>query len=470
MIGCAIEGMTRPSSRPAGVMRLREDAKAIFLAGVAAADPERAMERALRVQDHRLEILLDPATSSSTVRSEPWHRVRVVAFGKAACAMSRAALRLIPADRLVSECIVVTNYENVDHVPRMRVIGAGHPLPDANGLMGARLIADQMNKARSDELVLVLISGGGSALLPYPPDSISLDEKIAATELLLACGAPIEQINTVRKHLSVLKGGGLARLAAPASVQALILSDVIGDDLSAIASGPTAPDLSTYAEALEILVSKGMWQRLARSIQVHLQKGRAGELSETPKPGDPVFAKVVNTLVGSNAMSLETVKDAASRAGYSVRVVSKALCGEARDQAETFITTAVDHCDSYAEQPLALVAGGETTVTLHGPGRGGRNQELALAFAIAAQQYRLPEPWAFLSGGTDGRDGPTDAAGGVVDPWTLERIRNAGGEPAELLEANDSYHALSLSEDLLFTGATGTNVADLQVLLIGFGQ
>jgi hydroxypyruvate reductase len=366
---------------------------------------------------------------------------------------------------LASEGIIVTNHENVREIPEFEVIGAGHPLPDANGLKGARAVADRVKKAQAEDLVLVLISGGGSALLPYPPESVSLDDKVATTELLLACGADIGQINTVRKHLSVLKGGGLAKLAAPASVHALILSDVIGDDLSAIASGPTVPDPTTYAQAIEILKNKGVWENIPESVRTRLQKGCAGELPETPKLNDPVFSKVANTLVGSNSISLQAMKAAAVHEGCSARIYSTALCGEARDEAQELAEVMAREVK--IDEPLALLSGGETTVTLRGAGRGGRNQEMALAFAIAAEKHKLmARQWVFLSGGTDGRDGPTDAAGAIVDPWTLARIRESGQDPVELLQANDSYHALDESGDLLRIGATGTNVADLQILLL----
>lgn len=442
---------------------LRDKAKTIFLAGVEAADPRKAVERALRVRDGRLEILLEPGSSASPVRSESWRRVHLIAFGKAACAMAGAAGALVP-DRLRTEGIAVTNYENVTEVPGFRVIGASHPLPDEAGFGGARAIAERVAQARADELVLVLVSGGGSALVPYPPESISLADKIATTKLLLACGADINQINCVRKHLSRLKGGGLARLAAPAFLHALILSDVLGDDLSSIASGPTVPDPTTYRDAMAVFKDKGVWDKVPATVRAHLERGGAGEVPETPKPGDAFFSRVDNTLVGSNRLSVDAIKKAASQDGRAVEIYSTALCGEAREEAEKLARKAQEKLQS--GRPLTLVAGGETTVTLRGSGRGGRNQEMALAFALAAEKLDLPRRWVFLSGGTDGRDGPTDAAGGLVDPGTPGRIRDNGGDPAALLDDNDSYKALELGGDLLMTGATGTNVADLQVLLI----
>ena len=444
---------------------LRQQAIEGFQAGVAAADPGKAVARCLRFQHGHLEILQD----SGSMRSEPWQHVHILAFGKAACAMAAAALRIIPESLRAGDALAVTNYENQIELPHCQVMGAGHPLPDPAGQEAARVLAERVSAAAADDLVLVLVSGGASALLPYPPTGITLTDKIAVTQRLLACGADIGQMNCVRKHLSLLKGGGLARLAPPADLHALILSDVIGDDLSAIASGPTVADATTYADAIQVLRTKNIWTELPESVRYHLRQGCHGVLAETPKPEDPLFATVGNTLVASNSISLQALTTTVATADRPVKVFSTALCGEAREEAESMVLAAAEKLKAQADASFALVAGGETTVTLRGQGRGGRNQELALAFAIAAEKHGLPKRWVFLSGGSDGRDGPTDAAGGLVDPWTLERMRQAGQDPLALLADNDAYHALDSANDLLRIGATGTNVADLQVLLMGGG-
>ncbi|MEQ1531317.1 MAG: MOFRL family protein, partial [Methylococcales bacterium] len=260
--------------------------------------------------------------------------------------------------------------------------------------------------------------------------------------------------------------GGLTRLAAPADVHALILSDVLGDDLSAIASGPTVPDPTTYAEAVAILNSNKLWQNLPAAVQTHLQQGLLGHIPETPKADDPIFTHSGYTLIGSNTVSLHAVAKAAQNLGYATKIYNDRLCGEAKTAAADLVLYAKHLQDQGITEPIALVAGGETTVTVTGNGLGGRNQELALAFAIAAQRHGLSGAWAFLSAGTDGRDGPTDAAGAIVDPDSLQRMRNAGLNPCELLADNNAYHALSGAADLIISGATGTNVADLQVLLL----
>ncbi len=435
-----------PLADQADLASIRQDAFSVFQAGIAAADPYQAVKR------HLVPELFGSCS-----------KVHLIAFGKAACAMAQAASEIIPAGILAGRGIAVTNYENVTGIDNVDVIGASHPLPDAAGLNAAKIIAERVRNAQQNELVLILVSGGGSALIPYPADQITLQEKIATTDLLLASGATINQVNCVRKHLSRLKGGGLARMAAPARLHALILSDVLGDDLSSIASGPTVADATTYADAINILKAKGVWDQVPVNVRQHLEQGKLGNIEETPKPGDDVFKNTGHTMIGSNAISVNAMLQAAKNLGYETKLYSDHLCGEARAEAEKLVIHAKALTVS---QPIALLAGGETTVTLKGDGRGGRNQEMALAFAIAAEKYDLTGNWTFLSGGTDGRDGPTDAAGGIVDRNTTKRMTQAGVNPIALLENNDSYTALKASDDLVNTGATGTNVADLQILLI----
>ena len=449
-----------PSTSPS-----RTAALSIFLAGIHAADPYAAVKRCLRSDEQGLTIQLNVDDTSQT-RTGHWSKIQVIAIGKAACAMAKAAQEIIPAHLFAAPGLAVTNYENVTEVAQIKVMGAGHPLPDQNGYHAALYCAEQLSRAQKHELVLVLVSGGGSALIPYPADGITLEEKIATTDLLLACGATIMQINCVRKHLSKLKGGGFARLAVPADVHAFILSDVLGDDLSSIASGPTVPDPSTYSDAIAIFYAYGIWQQVPHKVRRHLEHGRLGVFPETPKADDAIFNHCTQTLIGSNALSVKAALNAAEQLGYQTQLYDAHLCGEAKVAAETWVLAAKQLINQGFNHTQALVAGGETTVSLKGTGRGGRNQELALAFALAAQQHDLTGNWTFLSGGTDGRDGPTDAAGGMVDQNSLTRMINAGLDPIALLNNNDSYTALQGSQDLLMTGATGTNVADLQILLL----
>jgi len=441
---------------------LRKIAINIFQAGVAAADPYQAVKRCLQTEHGTLQILFD---NTDIKRTGNWTKIHQIAFGKAACPMIKAANETIPA-HLLGHAIAVTNYENVQPVTGVNVIGAGHPLPDEAGFNAAKLCAEIAQNAKAGELVLVLVSGGGSALIPNPVDTVSLQDKIRTTDLLLASGATINEVNCVRKHLSQLKGGGLARLTAPADCHALILSDVIGDDLSAIASGPTVPDETTFDNAISLLKAKDIWYQVPPSVRDYMKRGNQGKAEETAKPANACFAQTSHTLIGSNTLSLKAIMKAAQGQGFEPILYSDSLRGEARDEAEKFVHFAITHTGKAGNRPLALLSGGETTVTLKGNGRGGRNQELALSFAIQAQELGLPDNWVFLSGGTDGRDGPTDAAGGMVDSGTIQRMQAAGINPPEFVANNDSYRALKTSEDLLMTGATGTNVADLQILLI----
>uniref|UniRef100_UPI000B34ED50 glycerate kinase type-2 family protein n=1 Tax=Crenothrix polyspora TaxID=360316 RepID=UPI000B34ED50 len=424
--------MTNPA-----INTLRRHAFDCFQSGVEAADPYLAVKRHLLIDGNQLGLVL----ADGRHRFGGWPKVHVLAFGKAACAMAKAAKEFIPEHLLTGRCIAVTNDENVIALDGIEIFAASHPLPDERGFHAAKVCADIAESSQKDELVLVLISGGGSALLPYPVEFVSLQDKITTTDLLLASGATINQMNCVRKHLSQLKGGGLAKLAYPADVHALILSDVLGDDVSAIASGPTVPDETTYVDAIAILESKGLWNKIPATVRQHLEYGREGKIAETPKSGDSVFTNTTHTLMGSNGLSVHAVLQSAQTQGYPTQLYSGHLCGEARDEAEKLVAfaKAVSHND---KQPLAIVAGGETIVTLKGKGRGGRNQEMALAFAISAKAHGLQGDWVFLSGGTDGRDGPTDAAGGMVDSCTIQRLLAASINPGEALKNNDSYTAL----------------------------
>lgn len=446
------------------VADLRKDAAQIFHAGINAADPYLGVKRCLQFDHNQLVCKLD-LNNSALERKKDWQKIYLVAFGKAACAMIKAAQDIIPA-QLLGKAIAVTNYENVQEMENIEVIGAGHPLPDQAGLAAAQKVIELVLSAQAGELVLVLVSGGGSALIPAPVTAINLADKIVITDLLLASGATINEINCVRKHLSRIKGGGLVKIAAPADVHALILSDVLGDEPSTIASGPTVADSSCFADAFKLIKDKALWDRVPVTIQKYLQQGCKDKLNETPKPNDSIFDQVTHTLIGSNGISLLAVTQAAKNLHYDTVVYNEQLMGEACQVAEELALYVKNLSDKGLDKPCAILAGGETTVTIKGTGLGGRNQEMALAFAIAVKKYQLKSEWVFLSGGTDGCDGPTGAAGGLMDTESIERMSKAHIEPKDYLANNDSYHALQISDDLLITGATGTNVADLQILLI----
>lgn len=439
---------------PPDALAAREAARRIYLAGLAAADPAEAVRRAIEV---------GPG-ASATVAGERFAKpgsLRVVAVGKAAVAMARACLEVLPEGLARGPSLAIAHDEGAAAVPGCRLLLAGHPLPDERGARAALEVEDRVSRAGPDEALILLLSGGASALLPAPVPGLSLEDKAAATRRLLLAGADIGELNAVRKHLSRLKGGRLAEKAAPAAVEALIVSDVIGDDVSTIGSGPTAPDPTTYADALEALCRRGVLEEVPAAVRRILERGLRGEIPETPKPGAAFFRRVRNRVVAGSAASLERAKAEAERLGFRAEIVSRALSGEAREAGARCALWAAERLR--AGGPLALLAAGETTVTVRGSGLGGRNQELALAFALEAERLGLAGAWAFLSAGTDGRDGPTDAAGAIVDPGTLERGRRAGGDPEAALAENDAYRFFERSGDLFRTGPTGTNVADLQV-------
>jgi glycerate 2-kinase len=419
---------------------LAANAREIFQHGVAAADPHDAVLSALEIHDGE------------------WSghgKIHLIAAGKAALPMVEAALEFLPQGK-IADALAVTNYENVRDVAGVTVIGASHPLPDENGAKGARDIEAIARSAGTSDLVLCMISGGASALLPAPAEGITLAEKIAANDLLLKSGADIVAMNTVRKALSRLKGGGLARAISPAQGLALILSDVPGDDLSIIASGPTVADAAPPGRALEIVRSFGLEGTMPASVMAHLE-------ARAQKPVEDFVQTTENILVGSNRISLHAMQNHAARMGYETVVLSEWLEGDVEDAAAAFRKAAHDRPHG---KPVAILAGGETSVHVTGSGKGGRNQEMALRFAALCERNPLPMDWAFLSGGTDGRDGPTDAAGGLTDPLTIHRIDESGRSVLRYLENNDAYHALQKADALVMTGATGTNVADLQVLLL----
>lgn len=415
----------------------RDAALALFEAAVARADPVAATRAALE--------------SEAKVLGQA-RRVVLLALGKAGSAMTSAALPFVE-DRL-AEGVVVTTASGVVSLPGIETIAGGHPVPDAGSLEGGARLVDAASRAGEGDLVLVLVSGGGSALAVAPPEGVSLDDKMALSELLLKSGADITQMNTVRGNVSRLKAGGLARLAAPAEVLSLILSDVPGDDVAIIASGPTATEVPGPAEARATLDRFGLGERVPASIRAHLHAA---------EPRERAMAR--NVIIGSNALSVTAVEDSLAGSGRAVIRLAGWLGGDVSEAAEAFFVQ-MQMADA-SGRPAAIVSGGETTVRVTGSGSGGRNQELALRIALLAETAPLTQPWCFLSGGTDGRDGPTDAAGGIVDGSSVARMRAAGIDPTARLADNDANPALAASGDLIEIGQTGTNVADIQVALIG---
>ena len=435
----------------------RVHARTIFAAGVAAADPGRCVHQALAVAGGELRCgpLRFPLNAISSLR--------LVGAGKAAAAMAAAAESIL-GDRI--DCGAInTKYGHALPLARVETFEAGHPVPDQAGVAGARRQLALLAGLAPDALVLGLFSGGGSALLPAPAEGLTLAEKQETTRLLLACGATIDEINALRKHLSAIKGGLLARAAAPARIVALMLSDVIGDPLDTIASGPTHPDATTFGDCLAIVDRYDLRHQLPSSVLQHLEAGARGKRPETPKPGDPCFACTESLVIGNSRLAIDAAAHKARALGYEVLVLTSRLQGEARQAAAALVAIAqeIAETDRPIARPACLIAGGETTVTLRNDGKGGRNQELALAAALQLNGWPAI---TLLSGGTDGTDGPTDAAGALADGQTLSRARAEGLNARAFLDRHDSYPFFAALDDLVITGPTGTNVMDLQIVLI----
>jgi len=386
-----------------------------------------------------------------------------LAIGKAAAGMS-LGLHDVLGERLTGGIAVMPHGMGRD-LPRMECVEANHPVPDAGGLRAAQAMGKLADRAGSNDTVFCLLSGGGSALFPSPPAGVSLRDLAAVTRFLLGSGAPIDEVNTVRRHLSTLQGGQLARRIHPARAATLILSDVVSGRIEAIASGPMVADPSTFSDAHRVLREHGLWQRVPNAVRTWIERGCGGEVPETAKPGDPVFERQIVHMLADNAGFVEAVAQRAASSGYEVVRWPEAITGEARDAGER-IGREIARLAADAAVPMLWVGGGETTVTVRGNGIGGRNQEVALA---AAREIRGLGGVHILSLATDGVDGPTDAAGALVDGETIDRMQEAGIEPEEALQENNAYAALAASGDLLRSGPSGTNVADLVVAAIDRG-
>jgi hydroxypyruvate reductase len=441
-----------------GPIKLRGDAMTIFQSALAAVDPEEAVRRHLRIDGETLSL------EGRRYDLGACERILVVGAGKAVAPMAKALEDML-GDRIDSGVLVVKDGHGLP-LKKIHVREASHPVPDERGVAGTLEILRLLDGAGPRDLVLCLISGGGSALLIAPAEGITLPDKQATTRSLLACGATIHEINTIRKHLSRAKGGQLARAAHPAGVLSLILSDVVGDDLDVIGSGPTVPDRSSFEDTMEIFKRYEIWDRIPAPVRDRVAQGVKGALPETPKPGDPAFDGCAQVLVGSCLRALTAAAESAERLGYRSLILSSKVEGEAREVAKAFaaIGKEVLSSDHPLKPPACILTGGETTVTLQGDGRGGRNQEFVLAGALALDGT---DRVVVLAGGTDGTDGPTDAAGALADGLSIRRAKALGMDPHAFLKRSDSYHFFKPLDDLIVTGPTRTNVMDVYMLLVG---
>ena len=440
------------------LLRLRRDALDIMETALNAVNAGNAVKQSLRVEGNLLRC------DGLELNLEHYARIFVIGGGKASGSMTEAVEGLF-RDRISGGIVnVLKNTEGLHKLKRVRLNSASHPIPDESGVRGVEGMMGVLDGAGEGDLIVVVISGGGSALMTYPADGVALGDVQEVTGFLLNSGATINELNAVRKHLSALKGGQMAKRASPATVLSLVLSDVVGDPLDTIASGPTVPDPTTFDDAVNVLKRRGIWERAPPSIRRRLETGAEGRIEETPKPGDEIFGKVHNVVVGSNLIAARAAVERTRILGYDSMLLSTSIEGEASQVGTVLagIAREIAATGNPLGCPAAVVAGGETTVTVKGSGCGGRNQELALS---AARRIRgLNAVVAALA--TDGIDGPTEAAGAIVDGSTMRRAVSKGLDAAEFLANNDSNGFFNALGDVLLTGPTGTNVNDLMLILM----
>ncbi len=438
---------------------LKDQAIEIFKAGLRAVDPKAAIKSYCGLNDSGILTIGDREYDLNSYK-----RLLVIGAGKAGAPMA-AAFEEICGDRIEGGLINV-KYDHLDDLSRVKIVEAGHPVPDENGQKGSESIMEIAAQAQEDDLIICLISGGGSALLPMPAEGLTLADKQDSIKTLLSCGATIHEINAIRKHTSAVKGGRLALTAHPATTVSLILSDVVGDDLDVIASGPTVPDPSSFAYCMEVIEKYKIMDKLPPAAADYIQRGAKGDIPETPKSDDPIFQKTQNLVIGCNMEAVLAAKAEAEKLGFTTVVLSSMIEGETSEVAKVHgaIAKEIVKTGFPAKPPVCIISGGETTVTITGNGLGGRNQHFAIEAAIDIAGL---DNVAILCAGTDGTDGPTDAAGAVVDGMTLENAQQAGISAKAYAADNDAYHFFDKVGGLIKTGPTNTNVMDLRLVLVG---
>ncbi len=440
--------------------KIHDDIRSIFSRAILAAHPVKTLHDILTVKNGILNI----SGRGPDLRYDLSRYTRIIlcGAGKASASMARGIEDVL--GNAVSGGIVVVKHGHTDTLSRIQLHEASHPVPDESCVSGAQKLFQLAGDAGAEYLIIAVISGGGSSLLALPAGKITLEDKRTATDLLLRSGASIHEMNTVRKHISQIKGGNLARAAFPAAVLVLSISDVVGDNPDVIASGPFTPDTSTYSEALDVIKRYDLYTDMPDSVLAHLELGASGNIPETPKPGDPVFSNVQNRIIASNIVSLEAAREEALRLGYNTIILSSAIEGDTADTAawHAAVLHEVLASSNPLPRPCCILSGGETTVRVKGTGLGGRNMEFALHMA---RHLRGTADAAAGSIGTDGTDGPTDAAGAIADGTTVDRGNAKGLDIREYADRNDSYNYFDALGDLIRTGPINTNVMDVRVLI-----
>lgn len=437
-------------------MNNREIAEKIFMAGVRSVLPEKLITGIMKIDGSVLTI------NENKIPLDNIKNIYVIGAGKASAAMGHYVESIL-GDRITGGHIVV-KYGYSCKLKRIKVTEAGHPIPDSNGFKATEEIIKLSSRASENDLVICLISGGGSALLADLPEGLLPEELYIVNNLLIRCGASINEINCVRKHLSLIKGGQLTRIVRPAQLATLILSDVTGNPLEVIASGPTVPDPSTFSDALQVIDDYHLTADITSGVLNYLKDGSSGIHPETPKPGDPLFSGTLNILAGTNQIALKAAKAQAVNMGFRSYIIDTELHGDVENVSESVISTAISFKNNNdIQKPVCLLYGGETTVRINGNGKGGRNQHLAL---LAAMRLKNLPGFTLLSAGTDGTDGPTDYAGAVVDSETVRKAISLNEDPENYLYEFNSYNFFKRFGGQIITGPTFTNVMDIVVILV----
>lgn len=440
---------------------LADHAEAIFRAGLQRVNSRLLLEQVLSLNGDILTVKTE--AEELKINLSQFQKIKLIGFGKAAAQMA-AGLCAILGPKIFEGVIVVKDPTEAKLPEGVEILFGSHPIPNEKSELAGQRLLEFCRSCGHNELVFGVISGGASALFELPAEGLTLDDLKKTTELLMSCGATIHEMNCVRKHLSKIKGGQLAREIFPAASVNFILSDVLGDDLAVIGSGPTVADKTTFADAWKIIVKYKLGDKVPANVSSHIKIGK----NETPKPGDPGLSGTRNILVGSNRQALSAARKKAQELGYETLILSHEIQGEASTVAYKFHSFSKEmEKNPKMKKPACILAGGETTVTIHGNGKGGRNQEMALAYVCCLQDDpKKSLDQIFLSASTDGSDGPTDATGAFASMKILEAAKMKGLDPEEYLDRNDSYHFFENAGGLFKTGPTETNVCDLQVLLI----
>ena len=441
-------------------MSVSEQLLEIFKHGVSSVQPNNILDNFIKVKSKKIIVT---EGSKQKIYSKI-NRVFPVCIGKASVDMAKKIKKIFKVSNFkIEKGILIVNKENFSKVKGFKCFSSGHPIPNRNGLDASIFLENYLGKLEKNDLVLIFISGGGSALAPYPVDGISLEEKIIINKILLESGANIKEINIVRKHLSKLKGGNLVKICNPAYVHSFILSDVIGDDLSSIASGMTTYDNSTFRDVKKILNKYKIWTKIPKNIKNHINNGEKKKELETPEKNNQIFRKTNNTLIGSNNLCLNNMKNLCKKYNINSKIWFKNIDGDVKKISKKFSNNIKK---IKYKTPILLISGGETTVKVNGKGKGGRNQEFALYFAIEMKKINPSKSFIILSAGTDGRDGPTNAAGGILNQGSLEKIKKKKVNLEKELLNNNSYQVLKKINSLVIIDGTNTNVADVQLIYL----